>query len=70
MILFKSEEEKAQDIRRRILRAATALYNACEKSYKENQCKGCPFDVPYGCNLYGHPVDWEEKLKSIKKAGV
>jgi hypothetical protein len=62
-----SEEEKASEVKSRILRAATALHNACVKSYKENRCNGCLFKVDVGCSLYGHPIEWEDKLKEAKE---
>lgn len=49
-----------------ILRLATALHNACQKAYKENSCDGCPFKVGMGCNLYGHPAEWERTLQTAK----
>jgi hypothetical protein len=51
----------------KILRYATTLHNACMKYYKESRCKGCPFTTDIGCNLYGHPIEWKEKLKSAKQ---
>ena len=64
-----TEAEKQAEVRNRMLRAATALFNACTKSYKENSCKGCPFGVTHGCDLYGHPIEWEKKLKEAKEQG-
>lgn len=61
-----SEEEKAKVINTRMKRAVMALYNACNKSYYENSCKGCPFNVLMGCNLYGHPIEWNDKIKELK----
>lgn len=55
-------------VRKRILRSATALFNSCEKSYRENKCDGCPFTLRHGCDLYGHPIEWKNKLSDAKKA--
>jgi hypothetical protein len=41
------------------------MYNACQKSNKENRCKGCPFNVSHGCTLYGHPIEWKDKIKAF-----
>lgn len=56
------------DVRTRMLRAATALHNACVRAYKEDRCNGCPFSVCYGCILHGHPIEWEDKLKDAKES--
>lgn len=63
---FMLDEEKARQVEKRILRSATALFKACKKSYEENRCKGCPFNVIHGCSLYSHPIEWESLLKSVK----
>lgn len=56
---------------RDILKKAVALHNACKKNNQEGKCKECPFNVTFGCKLYGHPIDWDEKLKDAKvKNGV
>jgi hypothetical protein len=60
-----TEQEKADIVRRRIKRTAVAMYNACIKSYKDNNCNGCPFKVINGCNLYGHPIEWKDKINQI-----
>ena len=54
------------DTRKDILRAATAMHNACMKVYKAGKCYECPFSVSHGCDLYTHPIGWQEKLKSAK----
>jgi hypothetical protein len=54
------------EIKKRILKSAMALYNACSKTYEERRCKECPFSVIMGCNLFGHPIEWKEKLKTAK----
>ena len=61
-----------EDVKKNILRASTAMLNACTKAYKEHRCKGCPFDGGYGCDLYGHPIEWKEKIEEakIKKDGT
>jgi hypothetical protein len=61
-----NDEEKREEVKKRILRSATAMFNACKKSYQENKCKGCPFKTDIGCLLYDHPIEWEQKLKSAK----
>lgn len=60
-----TEEEKAEEVKKRIKRAATAMYNACKISYEENRCKGCPFNVSMGCRLYDHPINWKDKIKEL-----
>ena len=60
-----TEQEKADEVRARIKRAATTMYNACKKSCKENNCTGCPFKT-HGCSLYGHPIEWEDKMREFK----
>jgi hypothetical protein len=47
------------------IRLASALHNFCIRNLK-NKCRGCPFAVIHGCVLYGHPCDWEEKIKEAK----
>ncbi|MCE5220193.1 MAG: hypothetical protein LLF98_02700 [Clostridium sp.] len=61
-----TEEEKSNEVKKRIKRAVTAMYNACKTSYADNGCKGCPFSVSIGCKLYGHPIEWEDKVKELK----
>jgi hypothetical protein len=58
----------ARVVRARILRAATAMHNACLKTYKEDRCVGCPFNVGngFGCDLYGHPIEWKDKIEQAK----
>lgn len=65
-----SSAEKEEFIRTKILRAATALHNACKTSYSLNNCVGCPFKVAMGCSLYGHPIEWTSNLDNVKKLGV
>ena len=50
----------------KILRYAKSLHNACKKYYKECGCVDCPFKVAFGCSLNGHPIEWDDKLKSVK----
>ena len=55
------------NIKKRILRLATALHNACQKTYKERKCNECAFSVGHGCDLYEHPISWQYKLELAKK---
>ena len=61
-----SDKDRDNMVKRNILKNATALYNACNVARKENRCKGCPFALPHGCDLYGHPIEWEDKLCKAK----
>ena len=59
---LKSDESQSK----KIIRLATALYNACIKSNKERKCRECVFGLSYGCELYGHPIEWDDKLEYAK----
>ena len=59
---------KMKSANERMFRAATALFNACSKTIKENNCKSCPFSVSQGCQLYEHPYEWEDRIKNAKAA--
>jgi hypothetical protein len=61
-----TEEEKAAEVRKRMLRASVLVYNACMTTIKERECKFCPFSVSMGCILYGHPCEWQDKIKEAK----
>lgn len=55
-----------ESIAKKITRLATALHNACNATYRSRQCNQCPFNIQFGCTLYGHPIEWEDKLKEAK----
>ena len=57
----------SSEVKKRILRAATHIHNACAETAKANKCNECPFSVRhFGCDLYGHPISWGEKIKEAK----
>ena len=63
---YLTAEEKELKVRKKILRHATALHNACKESYNETRCVGCPFSITFGCTLNGHPIEWKDKLRKAK----
>ena len=53
-------------VKKRILRAAKAMHNACKKTFKESMCRECPFcGIGHTCNLY-NPIVWGEKISEVK----
>ena len=42
------------------------MNNACKEIYEKAKCKGCPFKTFPGCSLYGHPINWDDKIKEMK----
>ena len=64
---------KSEPIGNKVLRLATALHNTCFKAWKNRRydggCEGCQFYLPHGCDLYGHALEWQEKIDNAKKKG-
>ena len=63
---FTSDEEIERKVKARIKRAVKSMNNACKEIYEKAKCKGCPFKTFPGCSLYGHPINWDDKIKEMK----
>ena len=62
--VFTSDEEIEKQVKSRIKRAVNSMYNACKEINEKARCKGCPFKTFGGCELYGHPLNWQDKIKN------
>ena len=64
---------KSEPIGNKVLRLATALHNTCVNAWKNRRsaggCEECPFYLSHGCDLYGHALEWQEKIDNEKKKG-
>ena len=63
--VFTSEEEIKKKVKTRIKRAVKSMHKACTEISEQAKCNGCPFKTWHGCTLYGHPLNWDDKIKEL-----